>query len=243
MSTPEFTPGMTSVLNYNHMDGILVIDKPKGFTSHDVVAIIRKLSGEKKVGHLGTLDPSATGVLPLVLGKATKLAESLAGDEKTYSFTLCLGTATETDDAEGAVTETATVPKDFGDRLEKILPSLTGWQTQKPPVYSAIKCNGLKSYEAARRGLQVELPDRKVFIKSLSITGIYENKADMRLECGAGTYVRSLCRDLGRYLGTYAHAMDIRRLKSGTYTIDAATDLRLIREKPDLIIERIVEIS
>jgi tRNA pseudouridine55 synthase len=204
------------------MDGVLVIDKPAGPTSHDVVQIVKRITGAKKVGHLGTLDPAATGVLPLVINGATKRADELKGVEKVYEFTLVLGASTDTDDDQGKIVKKMEVPADAVKKLEAIIPEFLGEVMQRPPAFSAIKMGGRKSYEAARKGEALEIEPRKVVINKLSILDSYLPNVKMRLECNSGTYVRSLCRDLGEKLGCGGHASGIRRLKSGNFSIEAA---------------------
>lgn len=216
------------------MDGVLVIDKPKGPTSHDVVQTVKNLVGAEKVGHLGTLDPAATGVLPLVINGATKHAAHLAGVEKTYEFTLRLGIVTETDDDTGKVISESSIDKGLLAKLEEILPRFTGRIMQRPPKFSAVKVNGRRSYKLARGGRDVEPAPRQVQVDTLCITGGSPPNVNMKVECRSGTYVRSLCRDLGEDLGCGGHAADIRRLRSGDYTIDKAISLDELVKNPDI---------
>lgn len=212
------------------MDGVLVVDKPAGFTSHDIVAIVRRITGAKKVGHLGTLDPAATGVLPLVINGATKLASSLSGGEKVYEFVLKLGTKTSTDDDQGEVLATSEVSADALERLKASFPDFTGKIMQVPPVYSAVQVAGKRAYHAAYAGEKIELEPRAIEIKNICIMDVCGNDVHIKLECMAGTYVRSLCRDLGERIGSYGHAAKIRRLKSGKFDISqsvALDDLKL----------------
>lgn len=205
--------------------GVLVIDKPAGPTSHDVVQRVRHLLRVKKVGHLGTLDPAATGVLPLVVGDATRCARELAGSGKVYEFTLRLGARTETDDAAGKVVATAPVPSDPVACLQRAIPSFVGEIFQRPPDYSAIKVAGRRAYRMARSGGRPELALRPVRIERLEILGEDGEGIRMRLACRAGTYVRALARDLGEGIGTLGHASGIRRLRSGRFTIEQALTL------------------
>jgi len=207
------------------IDGVLVVDKPAGFTSHDIVAIVRRITGAKKVGHLGTLDPAATGVLPLVINGATKLASSLSGGERVYEFVLKLGVKTSTDDDQGEVLSTSAVSSDALERLKASIPDFIGKIMQVPPIYSAIQVAGQRAYHAAYAGEKIELEPRAVEIKSISIINSCDDDIHMKLECMAGTYVRSLCRDLGERIGSCGHASRIRRLKSGKFDISQAVTL------------------
>jgi len=223
------------------MDGVLIIDKPKGPTSHDVVQIVKRLIGAKKVGHLGTLDPAATGVLPLVVNGATKHAAHLAGIEKIYEFTLRLGVVTNTDDDTGKVLKQSAVDVSRAD-VRAAIPGFVGQIMQRPPDFSAKKIKGRRAYSMARRGVFVDIESRPIQINNLCITGGYIPNVNMKLECRSGTYVRSLCRDIGEVLGCGAHAAGIRRLRSGKYTIDEAIPLDELRENPEIWRERLISI-
>jgi tRNA pseudouridine55 synthase len=212
------------------MDGIIIIDKPKGPTSHDVVAEVKRLLGAKKVGHLGTLDPAATGVLPLVINRATKFAKMLGGDIKIYEFDLVLGRQTDTDDDEGRVVSEMEVPKDVLGRIETLKCAFTGRILQVPPAYSAVKIGGRPLYKNARKGRSVEARPRQVTIEELCVLNDHmdENgrlRVRMRMRSSSGTYVRALCRDLGKAVGSLGHASNIRRLVSGDYKIEDAVGL------------------
>ncbi|MBO6047531.1 MAG: tRNA pseudouridine(55) synthase TruB [Erysipelotrichaceae bacterium] len=198
--------------------GILLVDKPKGMTSHDVVNKIRRLYHTKKVGHAGTLDPLATGVLVLCLNKATKALQFLSADHKSYIATLHLGEATDTYDSEGEVT--ATKPFNGYDNLEAVLASFVGDQMQVPPLYSAIKINGKKLYEYARAGETVDVPPRAVHIDQIRL--IEANGADITFEvqCSKGTYIRSLCVDIAKALGYPGYMSALRRIQSGQFKIE-----------------------
>ena len=215
------------------MDGVLVIDKPAGPTSHDVVSIVKRLTGAKKVGHLGTLDPGASGVLPLAINEATKSAGVLAGIEKVYEFTLCLGRTTDTDDDDGTVMSEAAVPRDAGEKLRGVLDQFMGSIMQRPPKYSAVKVNGRRAYDLARKGTQFELDPRSVRIDSIEVVDDTLPEVRMRVACNSGTYVRSLCRDIGEAIGCGGCARDIKRLKSGPYIIDKAVPLEELRADPE----------
>lgn len=212
------------------MEGILIIDKPAGPTSHDVVAEVKMLLGAGKVGHLGTLDPLATGVLPLVINGATKFANMLSGDSKVYEFDLVLGRQTDTDDDEGSVIAEMEVSEDALGRIETIKGSFTGNILQVPPAYSAVKVGGRPLYKNARKGRSVEVKPRQVTIDELCVLNSHRDDngrfcVRMRMRSSSGTYVRALCRDLGKAAGSLGHAANIRRLVSGDYRIEDAVGL------------------
>ncbi len=210
------------------MDGILIIDKPAGPTSHDIVAAVRRLTGVRKVGHLGTLDPAATGVLPLALGRATKAANRFSGATKAYEFTLRLGQRTETDDDAGRLIREAPVPADVLDRLRELLPAFRGEIRQRPPDYSAVKVGGRRAYELARKGRPVPLKERTVVVETLQVLDCNMPDIKMFLSCSSGTYVRGICRDLGEELGCGGHARDIRRVRHGHFALDEAVPLEAL---------------
>ncbi len=208
------------------MDGIIVIDKPKDYTSHDVVAIVKKKLGEK-VGHTGTLDPNATGVLPLLIGKGTKLSSYLMDHDKTYEVVLKLGEKTETADGEGKVMKEKEVPEEVWEQLPKVLASFVGKQTQIPPMYSAIKVKGKKLYEYARSGKQVEIPKREIEIYAIEIEKqeIEKKEITFTVHCSKGTYIRSLCEDIAEKLGTVGYMKELRRKTVGKFTLEEAISL------------------
>ena len=222
------------------MDGILIRDKPRGPTSHDVVQIIRRATGVRKVGHLGTLDPAASGVLPVAMGRATKQVSRLITSDKVYEFVLKLGIVTETDDDEGRTLSERPVPPALLPRLEELIPRFTGWIMQRPPQFSAVKVGGRRAYELARKGERVELKPRLVRVDSLRIVDVSWPDVRMHMECGGGTYVRSICRDIGEVLGCGGHARNIRRLRHGPYTIEAALSLEEIKVRPQICRERLL---
>ncbi|MFH1654495.1 MAG: tRNA pseudouridine(55) synthase TruB [Pseudomonadota bacterium] len=222
------------------MDGVIVINKQIGPTSHDVVNRVRVLSGSLKVGHLGTLDPLASGVLPLVLGAATKLASSLAGSEKIYEFTCCFGEVRTTDDSEGEIISKRAVPQNLLEELRELLPGFIGVIDQRPPLYSAIKIKGRPMYSLARKGKKVEAPLRRVTVNELKILKSDGNRVRMSIDCLSGTYVRSICRDLGFKLGCGAYASDIFRLKSGRFTIDQAITMDILEKNPSQMHKHII---
>jgi tRNA pseudouridine55 synthase len=206
------------------MDGIVVIDKPAGLTSHDVVSKVKKILGAKKAGHTGTLDPMATGVLPVCLNEATKLAQFLTAENKTYLATMLLGVRTDTQDTEGKITEKSdsVVPE------EAILASLgrmVGKIKQVPPAYSALKYKGKPLYKYARAGEFPEIPAREVEIFSLNVRDISFPYVTFDISCSKGTYVRTVCSDVGDALGCGACLSGLRRLQSGFFTEDMAVSL------------------
>ena len=212
------------------MDGILLINKPAGMTSHDVVNRIRKILYTKKVGHCGTLDPDATGVLVLCVGKATKALQFLMSDEKEYIATLSLGVATDTYDASGKVIE----EKAFEgvENVEAVLQSFLGPQKQLPPIYSAIKVNGKKLYEYARNNEEVEIKERDIEIKEIELLKQENHEITMRVLCSKGTYIRSLCVDVAKQLGYPGHMSHLIRTKSGHFSLDDCVTLEDV-EKGD----------
>ena len=206
------------------MDGVLLIDKPSGPTSHDVVARIRSVSGERSVGHTGTLDPRATGLLALVLGKATRLASLISGSDKTYDASIRLGSTTDTDDADGAVTATSAMrPSD--DAIATALQRFVGTFEQIPPDHSAKKIGGHKAYDLARRSEPLALKPASVTVSSLERTGREGDLLAVTVSASAGFYVRALARDLGQVLGCGAHLESLRRTRSGRFDISEAIPL------------------
>ncbi len=208
------------------MNGVIVIDKDEKMTSFDVVAKMRRICGTKKVGHTGTLDPDATGVLPVCIGNATRAADIMTGaDKKSYRAVLRLGSATDTFDASGKVTKTGDASGLSDGEIERIISLFTGDIMQTPPMYSAIKVGGKKLYQLAREGKTVELEPRKVRIDSLKILGRNKNDVSLDITCSKGTYIRSLCNDIGEKLGCFAHMAALRRTASGNFTEKEAVKL------------------
>ena len=208
------------------MDGILIVDKPQGCTSHDVVDFIRKRFGFKKVGHAGTLDPMATGVLVMLIGKCTKSSNSFLGADKEYDATLTLGATSDTGDAWGNITPSKSIPIPGLENgiIEDTFNKFLGEIEQVPPAYSAVKFKGKKLYEFARKGIEVKLEPRKVIIKELRIHNIDGQEVSFSVTCSKGTYIRQLCMDIGRELGCGAYLSRLRRTRSGDFTIkDAIT--------------------
>ena len=202
------------------MDGIVLINKPAGMTSHDVVNKLRKILHTKKVGHCGTLDPDATGVLVVCINKATKVLQFLTSESKEYVATLNLGVSTDTYDASGKVLETKEYQKIDDDKIIACLKSFIGKQEQKPPLYSAIKIKGKKLYEYARSGENVEVPTRVVTIDYIDVLEIKENLIKFKVGCSKGTYIRSLCFDIAAKLGYPGHMQDLIRTKSGKFALN-----------------------
>ncbi len=207
------------------MDDIIIIDKPSGMTSHDVVAIARRTLKIKKIGHCGTLDPLATGVLVLVVNKATKLSASLSADDKEYLCVMELGVVTDTQDATGEVISRSST--DAIDKLavEEAILSFHGKQEQIPPMVSAKHHNGKRLYKLARKGIVVEREPVDIEIKDIEILNIKDNKAEFRVVCSKGTYIRTLCHDIGQKLGPGAHMKSLRRTRSGRFCIKDAIAL------------------
>lgn len=215
--------------------GFLNIDKPAGWTSHDVVAKVRGLLRMKRVGHLGTLDPDATGVLPLCFGKGTKLAPLLGDADKTYDAVLRLGQETDTEDASGKVIQTYSVPDQLKTEAGRpeildVLSSFVGPYLQQPPMYSAIKIKGVPLYKMARSGKVVERPTREVNIHSMQYLASMGVDIAFRVHCSKGTYIRTLCVDIARKLGVGGHLFSLRRIRAGQFSIEHAMDLALFSE-------------
>jgi tRNA pseudouridine55 synthase len=214
------------------LDGILVVAKPAGPTSHDVVALVRRLTSTRRIGHGGTLDPFAGGVLPLFLGRATRMAEYHLGDPKAYRATVCFGATSTTDDLEGELRPVGSAPT--RDDVEDVLPRFRGRIVQQPPAYSAIKVAGRRAYAMARAGERPELPSREVDITRLELVSWDASDperpiADVEVECSAGTYVRALARDIGAATGGGAYLGALTRTRSGPFRIADAASLDDLR--------------
>jgi tRNA pseudouridine55 synthase len=201
-------------------DGILLVDKLEGPTSHDVVAIARRAVGTKSVGHTGTLDPIATGLLVLLVGRATRLLPYVVGEPKVYDATIAFGTETTTDDRTGTVVRSADPPDP--DKVRPAILPLTGRIEQVPPAYSAKQQGGVRAYDAARRGDALDLAPSQVYVESWIILELDAGVLRARITCGSGTYIRALARDLGRELGSAAHLSELRRVSSGPFSVDGA---------------------
>ena len=209
---------------------ILNVHKEPGWTSHDVVAKVRRLAGQKRVGHAGTLDPLAEGVLPVLLGRATRLAETIQAGEKRYQAWVKLGVATTTDDAEGQIVARQPVPP--LTHVEGILGQFAGTIAQVPPAYSAIKVNGQRAYAVARRGDTPELAARQVTISELRLLEHADDCLVLEVACSKGTYMRALARDIAQALGTVGHLARLVRTQVGPFRLDDAVRLPLIRLLP-----------
>ena len=210
---------------FTALDGALLIDKPSGPTSHDVVAAIRRQFHIKKVGHCGTLDPNATGLLIIVLGRGTKLSEKLMGDDKVYEGTMKFGETTDSYDSDGELVASLPVPPITLDELNASATTFIGDQMQVPPMVSAIKKNGVPLYKLARKGIEVEREPRLIHIYNFRFTDYREPIASFKLASTKGTYVRSIAHDLGRKLGCGAHLTTLRRSVSGKFDVADATPL------------------
>ena len=219
------------------MDGIIVINKPKGYTSHDVVAKVKKILNIKKVGHTGTLDPNATGVLPLLLNDGTKLSKYLIEHDKEYEVVLKLGIKTDTADVEGNVVkeDNFKLGSITEEKMSEVLKSFIGIQEQIPPMYSAIKVKGKKLYEYARSGETIEVKPRKIEIYNIELLGVSnnENELSFRVECSKGTYIRSLCEDIAEKIGTLGYMKELKRTKVGTFNINSSIGLEELEKNKD----------
>src|SRR5271154_4319923 len=213
------------IQEFTGLDGAILIDKPAGPTSHDVVDAIRREFGIKKVGHCGTLDPNATGLLIIVLGRGTKLSEKLMGDDKVYEGAIKFGAATDSYDADGEVKETKPVPALSLEQLNALAAEFIGDQMQMPPMVSAIKKNGVPLYKLARKGIEVEREPRLIHIYNFRFTNYAEPLGEFRVACTKGTYVRSIAHDLGQKLGCGAHLAALRRSVSGKFDVADAKPL------------------
>jgi tRNA pseudouridine55 synthase len=218
----------------NVVSGVLVVDKPIGLTSHDVVQIIRRGTGIRRAGHTGTLDPRASGVLVVLVGPAVRLSEYVSASDKRYQATIRLGSSTDTYDAEGTVVGgSVSLEGITEEKFEEILQQFVGEIEQVPPPYSAIKVKGRKAYEMAREGEEVDLEPRKIRVYSLEVLEWAPPEVVIDVYCSSGTYVRSLANDLGQKLGCGAHLVGLRRTKSGRFTLRDAVPLRRLQEAFD----------
>ena len=207
------------------MNGIIIIDKPQEWTSNDVVSRLRRVFNTRRIGHGGTLDPMATGVLPVFVGRATRGVEFFEHAEKVYETTVRFGLTTDTEDITGkTITETAVSLT--GEELQAVLPKFRGEILQVPPMYSAIKVNGQKLYDLARKGREVERQPRPITIHELQLLEFSGNEARLRVRCSKGTYIRTLCKDIGEALGCGGCMAALRRVQAGEYTLEGAIPLR-----------------
>ena len=208
------------------MDGILVIDKPSGLTSHDVVNRVRRILRTKRVGHTGTLDPFATGVMVVLVGNATRLAQFIDKDDKEYEALVRFGFETDTGDRTGSPKSKVQSPKSVGvESIEQVLDQFRGEIKQVPPMYSAKKVDGKKLYELARQGIEIERKSVQVTIKHLEVLDIADSLVRIRVACSAGTYIRTLAEDIAWAAGSAAHLAELRRTASGKFTIDESVSL------------------
>ena len=219
-------------MNSSPLDGVLLVDKAPGMTSHDVVAIVRRSLNTKKVGHCGTLDPLATGLLIIVLGRGTKIQDLLMSEDKEYVGTMTLGTMTDSQDADGKVTETREVPELSREQIDAAFGKFQGDFYQMPPMVSAIKQGGVPLYKLARQGKTVEREPRFVHVYAHEILGVRLPAIDFRVVCSKGFYVRTYAFDIGNELGCGAHLRSLRRTKSGKFTLEHAVTVEDLKTKP-----------
>ena len=217
------------------MDGLFNIYKEKGMTFHDVVSKMRKIMQTRTIGHTGTLDPNATGVLPVAVGRATKVIEYMENDDKIYVAELTLGLKTDTEDIWGnIIKETDLEEYDLSfERVQDTVNSFLGKQIQIPPMYSALKINGKKLYELAREGKEVERKGREIEIFSITDVGMAENKISFTVHCSKGTYIRTLCKDIGDKLGCGATMSKLERIKSGVFLKNTSVKLEELEKEPE----------
>lgn len=211
------------------MNGIVIVDKPQGWTSQDVTARLRRVYATRRIGHGGTLDPMATGVLPVFVGRATRGVEFFEHAEKTYDTVLLLGRTTDTQDVTGATLAEKAVHLSPAD-IEKVLPRFRGDILQVPPMYSALKVNGKKLYELARKGQEVERQPRPITVFELTNLGFDGTRLSLRVKCSKGTYIRTLCQDIGEALGCGGCMEALRRVRAGEYGIEDAVPLEQLLE-------------
>ena len=212
------------------INGVMVVDKPAGWTSHDVVARMRRIVGERSIGHLGTLDPMATGVLPLVLGRMTRLCQFYSASEKTYEGKIRLGVATDTYDCDG---DPVAVRQEVNVTLEEVRSAISGFRgviTQSPPPFSAKKIKGVPAYKLARRKQEVELQPVEVEVKDFAVTGMKGDLVEFRCRVSSGTYVRSLAHELGQKLGVGAHLASLRRTAVAEFVVEQSHTLEAVAE-------------
>lgn len=218
------------------MNGVIIVNKKSGYTSHDIVYKIKKITGEK-VGHTGTLDPLAKGVLPILVGEGTKISKYLINHDKIYKVKLKLGKKTSTGDLEGKVIEKENFDINLLDKekIEKIFKESIGIQEQTPPIYSAIKVNGKKLYEYARKGQKVEIPKRKINIYNLELISLDKEKLiiEFKVFCSKGTYIRSLCEDIAKKIGTIGYMLELERLRVGEFDISSSVTIDELEKNKD----------
>lgn len=225
------------------LDGVLLVDKAKGMTSHDVVAIVRRKLGIKKVGHCGTLDPLATGLLIVVIGRGTKIQDLLMAEDKEYVGTMLLGVTTTSQDADGEPVETKPVPTFSPDQLEATFAKFDGDFYQMPPMVSAIKKDGVPLYKLARKGQVVEREPRFVHVFAHEINEVRLPEIDFRVVCSKGFYVRTYAYDIGEALGCGAHLKQLRRTKSGRFSLERSVTIEDLQTKPQTeIVQKILSL-
>ncbi|MEO8194222.1 MAG: tRNA pseudouridine(55) synthase TruB [Gemmatimonadales bacterium] len=211
-------------------EGLLLIDKPPGITSHDVVQLVRRAYGERSIGHLGTLDPFATGLLVLLIGRSTRLATFIVTEPKVYDATIRFGSETDTDDVTGAVIREAPVP--LPSAIEAVIPTFVGEISQVPPAYSAKSVDGTRAYDAARQGIALDLAPVLVRVDDWNMRAMRDDEIDVTITCGTGTYIRSLARDLGRAASSAAHLTILRRTRCGPFGVADAVKVDDLRGSP-----------
>lgn len=226
------------------MDGIIIINKPKGCTSHDIVYKVKKITNSK-VGHTGTLDPMATGVLPLLIGKGTLCSKYLINHDKIYQAKIQLGQKTDTADAEGEVVEEQEVGDLNQKNAKQILNTFLGKQEQVPPMYSAIKVNGKKLYEYARKGQTVEIQPRQIEIYDIKLMELDKgnNQLQFQVSCSKGTYIRSLCEDIAKRLGTVGYMCELNRVQVGDFNINNSVTVEELQEDENFINSHIISLE
>ena len=221
-----------SLVQAKEMEGVLIVDKPQGLTSHDVVYRLRRKLGMKKIGHAGTLDPMATGLLIMLIGKATRISQYLMSTDKVYEGEATLGVVTDSQDAEGEMMETRPVPELSEAAVREVMKGFLGDQYQIPPMHSAIKIDGVKLYHLARKGEVVEREPRFIRVSSFELLSFASPKISFRLHCTKGTYVRTIAHDLGQKLGCGAHLSALRRTASGKFELNQGLTLEQIETLP-----------
>lgn len=229
---------MRSTMNLTSLDGVLLVDKAPGMTSHDVVAIVRRRLNTKKVGHCGTLDPLATGLLIIVLGRGTKIQDLLMAEDKEYVGTMTLGITTDSQDADGQIVETKPVPDFTREQIDAAFGKFQGDFYQTPPMVSAIKKEGVPLYKLARQGKTVEREPRFVHVYAHEIQAVRPPEIDFRVVCSKGFYVRTYAFDIGNELGCGAHLKALRRTKSGKFTLEHSVTVQDIQTLDAATIEQ-----
>lgn len=230
------------------MDGIIIINKPIGFTSQDVVSKTKKILNEKKAGHTGTLDPMATGVLPVLLGNATKVSKYLIEHDKKYIATIKFGEKRDTGDSEGKIIETSDIKVLDEELVKNILKSFLGKSQQIPPIYSAIKINGKKLYEYAREGIEVEIPSREIEIHEIKLINFDVENQNLKfcVKCSKGTYIRTLCEDISKKLGTIGYMSSLQRVQVDKFLINNAINFETLENNKnniEFLKEKIISIE